>query len=181
MINVLKKIMYFPISRYYSFRYLRKCKLAEGVNIYPPFYIENSELLKFDKYCHIGPGAFIAAKGGVIIENNVILAPQVSIWSYSHDYRSDVSVPYGGPDKLAEVRIGANVWIGYGAIILPGTNLGEGCVVGAGAVVKGRYDPGCIIVGNPGVVIGKRDEDLYLDLVSANKLYLPIKAGKTGV
>lgn len=181
MFDILKKILRFPLSTYYSLRYLRKCKVGANIKIFPPFYIEHSEFLKFDEYCHVGPGAFIVAKGGVVIGNNAILAPNVSIWSYSHDYNSQISVPYGGADKLGEVRIGANVWIGYGAIILPGTNLGEGCVVGAGAVVKGMFDAGTIIVGNPGVVIGRRNEELYSKLVNDNKLYLPMKFGKKGV
>ena len=142
MFNLFKKMLRFPVSTYYSFRYLRKCKAGANVNIFSPYYVEHSEFLQFDDYCHVGPGAFIAAKGGVFIGNNVILAPNVSIWSYSHDYNSLISVPYGGADKLGEVRIDANVWIGYGAIILPGTSLGEGCVVGAGAVVKGMFDAG---------------------------------------
>lgn len=51
------------------------------------------------------------------------------------------------------IKIGNDVFIGMNAIILKGTELGDGCVVGAGAVVSGKYGPNCVIAGNPAKVI----------------------------
>ena len=53
------------------------------------------------------------------------------------------------------IRIGKNCFIGCNAIILKGTELGNGCVVGAGAVVAGEFEPNSVIVGNPARVIRK--------------------------
>jgi len=47
------------------------------------------------------------------------------------------------------VEIGDHVWIGTAAVVLPGTSIGSGAVVGAGSVVRGRVDPGTVVVGNP--------------------------------
>jgi maltose O-acetyltransferase len=47
------------------------------------------------------------------------------------------------------VSIGANVWIGAGAIILPGVTIGADALVGAGAVVTRDVRPGATVVGNP--------------------------------
>jgi acetyltransferase-like isoleucine patch superfamily enzyme len=47
------------------------------------------------------------------------------------------------------VEIGADCWIGMGVCILPGAQIGEGCVVGAGSVVAGELEPHCVAVGNP--------------------------------
>jgi len=55
--------------------------------------------------------------------------------------------------RISSVLIGNNAWIGSRAIILPGTVLGDNCVVGAGAIVKGIFESDCIIAGNPGRVI----------------------------
>lgn len=51
------------------------------------------------------------------------------------------------------VVIGRDCFIGTNSIILKGTILGDGCVVGAGAVVSGKFEDNCVIVGNPGKVV----------------------------
>lgn len=53
------------------------------------------------------------------------------------------------------VVIGDDVWIGMGAIILPGTQLGAGCVVSAGAVVSGIFPPHTVLAGNPARAVKK--------------------------
>ena len=58
-----------------------------------------------------------------------------------------------------EIEIGKNCFIGCNAIILKGTKLGDGCVVGAGAVVSGTFEPGSVIVGNPARVIRKQSAE----------------------
>ena len=57
------------------------------------------------------------------------------------------------------VHIGKNCFIGCNALILKGTELGDGCVVGAGAVVSGKFDAGSVIVGNPARVIRSVNSD----------------------
>lgn len=60
--------------------------------------------------------------------------------------------------------IGNRVWIGYRAIILPGITIGEGAVVGAGAVVTKDVDPFAIVAGNPARKIGVRNRELIYHL-----------------
>ena len=57
----------------------------------------------------------------------------------------------------APVKIGRNVFIGMNTIILKGVELGDNCVVGAGSVVHGRFEAGCVIAGNPAKVIRRID------------------------
>lgn len=52
-----------------------------------------------------------------------------------------------------EIHIGKNCFIGCNSIILKGTVLGDNCVVGAGAVVSGKFEDNCVIAGNPARVI----------------------------
>ena len=62
----------------------------------------------------------------------------------------------GGDSDLVvakPIKIGKNCFIGCNSIILKGTQLGDGCVVGAGAVVSGKFEDNCVIAGNPSRVI----------------------------
>ena len=66
----------------------------------------------------------------------------------------------GGESDLVpsrEIKIGKNCFIGCNSIILKGTVLGDGCVVGAGAVVCGKFEDNCVIAGNPARVIKRLD------------------------
>ena len=61
------------------------------------------------------------------------------------------------------IHIGRNVWLGGGAIILPGVTVGDNSIVGAGSVVTKDVEPNTIVVGNPARVLRKitADDDLY--------------------
>lgn len=58
-----------------------------------------------------------------------------------------------------EIHIGKNCFLGCNSIILKGTVLGDGCVVGAGAVVSGKFEDNCVIEGNPAKVIKRLKGD----------------------
>jgi maltose O-acetyltransferase len=58
-----------------------------------------------------------------------------------------------GHTRIARVAIGNRVFVGAGAIILPGSRIGDDSVVGAGAVVRGDIPPGSMVIGNPGKVV----------------------------
>ena len=58
--------------------------------------------------------------------------------------------------RTADITVEDDVWIGYRAVLLPGSRVGSGTVVGAGAVVSGRLPPGVVAGGVPAVVIRQR-------------------------
>lgn len=75
----------------------------------------------------------------------------------AHDYGLDKELFARSGEHgllLGKISVGRHCFIGARAMILPGTVLGDGCVVGAQAVVKGVFPAGSIIAGNPGKVIG---------------------------
>lgn len=90
---------------------------------------------------------------------NATIGPDATILSLGHDPNSPDFKEMGGP-----VRIGARVWIGYRAIVLPGVTIGEGAVVAAGAVVSRDVEPLAIVAGVPARVIGQRNGDLRYQL-----------------
>lgn len=68
----------------------------------------------------------------------------------------------GGDSELVPskpIKIGKNCFVGCNSIILKGTVLGDGCVVGAGAVVSGKFGDNCVIAGNPARVIKRLKEE----------------------
>ncbi len=94
----------------------------------------------------------------VIIGDNVIMGPDVKIYSRNHRYES-ISEPIKEQGKkYYETKIGNDVWIGANCIILPGVEIGSHTVIAAGAVVTEDVDPYSIVGGNPAKIIGKRNE-----------------------
>ena len=89
------------------------------------------------------------------IGSDVSIGPEASILTLGHDPQSPVFADIGG-----EVTIGDRVWIAYHAIILPGVTIGEGAVVGAGAVVTKDVEPYTIVAGNPAKTIKKRTTEI---------------------
>lgn len=89
--------------------------------------------------------------GYIVLENNVVLGPKVTIFAAGHDYTS-IELP----DTSAPVVICQYAWIGGNTTILPGVVIGEGAVVGAGSIVTKSIPPYTIAVGNPARVIKNR-------------------------
>jgi maltose O-acetyltransferase len=87
--------------------------------------------------------------------DDVSIGPEATILTLGHDPQSPKFADRGG-----EVVIGDRAWIGYRAIIFPGIKIGEGAVVGAGAVVTKDVAPFTIVAGNPARPIGQRNPNL---------------------
>jgi len=95
------------------------------------------------------PGCYIQAINGIEIGDRTNLAPNVGIISANHDPEDNSRWLPAPP-----IRIGRDCWIGMNAVVLPGVELGDHTVVGAGAVVTKSFPEGhCILVGNPARVL----------------------------
>lgn len=104
-----------------------------------------------------GLGVRCEINGEVEIGNNVMMAPDVIIYTQNHAFHAKneliISQKYYPAKKVV---IGDDVWIGRRVIILPGVHIGRGAVIGAGAVVAKDIPEYAIAVGNPVVVKGYR-------------------------
>ena len=87
------------------------------------------------------------------IGDNVTLAPRVHI--LAHDASTKNFIGYA---KIGLVRIGNNVFVGAGTIILPNVKIGDNVIIGAGSVVTKDIPENSLVVGNPAKVIGKVSE-----------------------
>ena len=80
------------------------------------------------------------------------IAPSVQLYTATHPL--DPAVRRSGLESGRPIRIGSNVWIGGGAIVLPGVTIGDDAVIGAGSVVTRDVSAGAVVVGNPARVRG---------------------------
>jgi acetyltransferase-like isoleucine patch superfamily enzyme len=106
----------------------------------------------------IGPDCYLHSGGGIRIGAHVGLAPRVMILTSKHDETPRGTPLIFGKLELEPVEIGDGCDIGLGAILLPGTRLGSGVLVGAGAVVKGEFPDDAVIAGVPARVIRVRGD-----------------------
>ena len=101
---------------------------------------------------HVGlNGTVLSARKSIEIGDDTMIAPNVIIVD------TDFHAPWPPHERWtsstegldADVRIGRNVWIGMGTIVLKGTRIGDNSIIGAGSVVSGEIPANCIAAGNP--------------------------------
>lgn len=110
--------------------------------------------VRIEDNCHIG------CVEQVEIGDDTLIASKVFISDHSHGNvdKSDIDVaPLSRPLVSKLVKIGQNVWIGDGACILPGVELGDNVVVGANAVVTHNFSANAVIAGCPAKLIRMLD------------------------
>jgi acetyltransferase-like isoleucine patch superfamily enzyme len=104
----------------------------------------------------INARAYFAGEGGITIGDDVIMGPNVKIFSENHNF-SDLSRTIKAQGVTTNpVVICNNCWVGGGATILAGVTIGEGCVIAAGSVVTKSVPPNSIVAGVPAKVIKSR-------------------------
>lgn len=111
----------------------------------------------------IGRGCHFHCAGGVLIGDNTQISRNVIIYSSNHNYNG-AAVPYDDSEVLQPVIIGRHVWIGMNACILPGVTIGDGAIIGLGAVISRNVDAGSIVVGACQRIVGSRDLQRFAEL-----------------
>ena len=116
-----------------------------SVAVFTPLYINYGRNTKIGKNVFINFDCIFLDFGGITIEDNVLIAPKVSLLSEGHPVspQSRQSLVPG------RIHIKENAWIGAGATILPGVTIGENAVVAAGAVVSKDVAANTVVGGIP--------------------------------
>ena len=126
--------------------YYRRRLGVERLDIYFPVFLEPIENIIVGENVAINAFVHVWANALVSIGRNTMLASHVQISSSTHDY--DAAITRDSRIDLP-VTIGENVWIGSGAIILPGVVIGDNSVIGAGSVVTRDIPADSIAYGVP--------------------------------
>lgn len=115
------------------------------------FQPERKVTLKIGENCKIGDHVHIVASEKVTIGDDCLVASHVFISDTNHGSGAEnpLTPPDSRPLTAQPVSIGKCVWIGEGVAVLPGAKIGDGCVIGAHAVVKGEIPPYTVAVGAP--------------------------------
>lgn len=133
--------------------------IGNNVRIYPNLRVElptKSSLLEIKDNVSIGQNFHVVSYNKkLIIPEGTVISANVFISNVNHDYKK-IGIDALKQNMISKDTIlGENCFIGYGAVILPGTRLGKQCVVGANAVVSGIFDDYSVIAGVPARTIKK--------------------------
>ena len=124
-------------------------EIDESVAVFTPLYINYGRNTKIGKNVFINFDCVCLDLGGITIEDNVLIAPKVSLLSEGH--------PLSPNERQSlvpgHIHIRKNAWIGAGATILPGVTVGENAVVAAGAVVSKDVPANTVVGGVPAKII----------------------------
>lgn len=125
----------------------RFAHVGEDALIRPPFYCDYGYNISLGAGAFLNFNCIILDVEAVNIGGGTAIGPAVQILASDHPRDPGLrrqGVRFGRP-----VTIGANVWIGGGAIILPGVTIGDDAIVGAGSIVTRDIPAGATVIGNP--------------------------------
>ena len=135
----------------------KKIFIGDKVRIYPGMraeLVENSASIKIGDNTSIGQNFHIVSYNNeLLIGKNTTISANVFISDVDHTYSETGVHVLDQKLRYRSTEIGENCFIGYGAVILPGTKLGKQCIVGANAVVKGEFPDYCVIIGCPAKIV----------------------------
>ncbi|KAG9290220.1 hypothetical protein G9A89_022196 [Geosiphon pyriformis] len=125
--------------------------VGEKAEIEPPFWCDYGYNIHIGDEFYANFNCTIADCNRVEIGDRVLFGPNVSIYPATHSV--DPIERGKGPELAFPVKIGNDVWIGGGSIILPGITIGDGSTIGAGSVVTKDVPPYVVVAGNPARII----------------------------
>lgn len=107
----------------------------------------------------ISEGAFIGAKGPVVIGDDTDFGPGCRLIAENHVFDDPDRPVREQALERKGITVGAGCWVGTNVVILDGCTVGDGAVIGAGAVVTSDIAPGMVAAGVPARVMRARGQD----------------------
>ncbi|HMV56768.1 MAG TPA: sugar O-acetyltransferase [Nitrospira sp.] len=125
--------------------------VGDGTVIMPQFTCDYGYNIRLGLNVFINYHCIFLDCAPIDIGNDVQVGPAVQLYTAQHPLEAEIR--RSGLESARPIRIGSDVWIGGGAVILPGVTIGDRSVVGAGSVVVHSVPADCVAVGNPARVV----------------------------
>lgn len=125
-------------------------KGGDSVWVEPPFFCDYGSNIELGERVFFNFNCVVLDVCPVIIGSHTLIGPAVQIYTATHPMNAELR---RGREFGRPVTIGSDVWIGGGAIVLPGVTIGSRSVIGAGSVVTRDVPAGAFAAGNPCRVI----------------------------
>ena len=125
--------------------------IGQNSIIEPPFYCTYGQNTYIGDHVYLNVLCTILDNNEVHIGHHVMIGPAVQIYTAAHLLQAEARIQ--GWEVAKPIVIEDNVWLGGGAILLPGVRIGRNAVVGAGAVVSRSVPADTVVAGNPARVI----------------------------
>jgi acetyltransferase-like isoleucine patch superfamily enzyme len=166
----------------YGFYNSREKKFFNKTRISSSVKLVDKQNISIKNNVWVGHYCLLDGIGGIEVEQGVHIASHSCIYTHSSENsirllgEKFIEIP---SDKrpgyiIDKVKIGEYTFVGTGSVILCGTYIGKGCIIGAGSVVKGNFPDYSVIVGNPAKIIGDTisiDKRLFLEGVNFENYY----------
>jgi maltose O-acetyltransferase len=126
-------------------------EIGQDSIVEPPFYCPYGQNIHIGDHVYLNVLCTILDCNTVRIGHHVMIGPSVQIYTAAHALEAEARIQ--GWEVAKPIVIEDNVWVGGGAILLPGVTIGRNAVVGAGAVVSRSVPANMVVAGNPARVI----------------------------
>jgi maltose O-acetyltransferase len=125
--------------------------VGDNPDIQPRFHCDYGHNIRLGRNCFINYNCVFLDCAPIEIGDGLQMAPAVQLYAAYHPL--DRGARVAGWEAAKPIRIGSGVWIGGGAIVLPGVTIGDGAVIGAGSVVTRDVPANGVAVGNPARIV----------------------------
>lgn len=140
-----------------AFLRLNGATIGKRVTFYPYLWIENGRNLVIEDDVDLAMGVVLVSPGGLRIGARTLVGYRTQIFSTNHLIPGPTEKIFSAGHTKNPVNIGADVWIGAAAVILPGVTIGDGAVIAAGSIVTKDVPPLAIVGGVPARLIRYRE------------------------
>lgn len=135
-----------------------RVRLEGNITIEKDVWFKGSATLEIGANTLVGRRTVIGCNEKIRIGTDCLFGENVRIQDTDHRFDTTKKLIRKQGISTAPIRIGNDVWIGYGAVVTKGVTIGDGCVIGANSVVTHDIPPYSVAVGAPARVIKKRDQ-----------------------